>query len=155
MSSPLVTFRYSPVRPRAATSCSCRFLALDYFPRLLSPWYMAFPSERRRGGLLPRALARQPVESFPWDKLQTVPLPYASRKHRAFKGTADSKLRVWIITVNLREYRMALPEIPGTVSNLRIRVSIRPNSTYLTSSYYVLYHVFQTISTILNRCNKL
>jgi len=156
-SSSLVTFRYLPVRPRMATSCSCRFLALDYFPRLLSPWYMALPEpcEHRRGGLPLRALTRQPVESFPWDKLQTVPLPYASQKRRAFKGTADSKLRVWIITVNLREYRMALPEISGTVSNLRITVSIRPNSTYPTSTCYVLYHTFQTILVILNRCNKL
>lgn len=81
---------------------------------------MALPEASRRGGLPLRVLARQPVESFPWDKLQTVPLPFsfpfASRKRRAFKGTADRK------RLNnhgsLREYRVGeFPEIPETVSN--------------------------------------
>jgi len=42
-----------------------------------------------------RALTRQhDGTGSPWNKLQTVPLPFAARKRRPFKGTADSKLRV-------------------------------------------------------------
>lgn len=152
-SSPSLFFAIRPpVRPRAATSCSCRFLALDYFPRLLSPWYMALPEASGRGGLPPCALARQPVESFPWDKLQTVPLLLASRERRAFKGTADSKLRVWIITVtcgNTEWGWTSFPKFPKSFRTHELASMRQKFYIFSPSLYYLIYHIFQTISTIL------
>lgn len=157
----LVIFR-PPVRPRAATSCSCRVLGIGLLSAFIKPViYGATVAEARWTTPL-RALAWQPVESFPWDKLQTVPLSFTSRE------SAFGHLKELLIAQtarlnnhgNLREYRGMTEgdgeedeeaSFPKFLKPFRIRelASMRQNSTCLISLYYLryttLYKQFRTM----------